>query len=90
MKNFLEELYWLHQEEHPYRHSGNKALQRATDTFSTCEDILTKRLDGENLEWFNKSIDAADEMTAHTAIDNFVNGTKVGAKLMMEILTTKL
>jgi hypothetical protein len=33
-------------------------------------------------------VDAVDEMTSNIAVDNFIDGTRVGAKLMIEILNS--
>ena len=86
MKTYLEGLYWQQNESKFNKISRNKELQKATTEFSRYEHALTARLEGEELELFLKSVDAADEMTANIAVDNFIDGTKVGAKLMIEIL----
>ena len=66
--------------------SDNKVLNKATVTFSECEDILLKKLAGENLDIFIKAVNAADDMAVNLAIDNFSVGAKLSAKLMIEIL----
>jgi len=86
MENILEELYWLCNEENLQKLNDNKHLQRATNIFSECENILTERLKDKDFETFLKFVNVAGEINSHTAFDNFIDGVKVGAKLMIEIL----
>ena len=86
MENILQELYWLCNEENIHKDSHNNQLQNALSKFTKCEDIFVKRLKGENLIIFNEMVDIVDEMTAHIAFDNFIAGTKIGAKLIFELL----
>ena len=76
----------FNQEENLYRHSRNRYLQKAASAFCECGDILTERLNGEDRKLLDKLLDAVSEMTANSDVKNFIDGTKIGAKLMLEIL----
>lgn len=76
MSKYLEELYWQHNEENFDRSTKSKELQSAVNTFSHCENVLTKRLKGKDLRLFIKSVDAADTMTANIAVDNFTEAQR--------------
>jgi len=85
--NILQEIYQLYNEENMCNKNRNRKLQRAVNTFCECEDILSKCLTGEELTTFNKLINAANDMDGHIAADNFINGMKIGAKFVFELLT---
>ena len=85
MQNMLEELYWLINEQRPCEYRENNAIDKATNVFSKCEEILTKKLEGENLNILIDLINSSDELTANIGIQNFIDGIKTGVKLMMEI-----
>ena len=52
------------------------------------QDDLLPRLNDEEKEIFEKYADAASEMYSHTNLAAFVSGFTLGAKIMVEVLTS--
>ncbi len=52
------------------------------------QDDLLPRLNDEEKEIFEKYADAASEMYSHTNCEVFISGFKLGAKIMVEVLTS--
>ena len=52
------------------------------------QDDLLPRLNDEEKEIFEKYTDAASEMYSHTNLAAFVSGFTLGAKIMVEVLTS--
>ena len=86
MENILEEIVWILQENISRSGVVNNELRDSERAFSKCEEILTKQLKDEELCIFNKSLEAFRDITIYIANDNFINGMKVGAKMMLEFL----
>lgn len=52
------------------------------------QDDLLSRLNNEEKEIFEKYADAASEMYSHTNLAAFISGFTLGAKIMVEVLTS--
>ena len=81
MNEILEKLYWACESGRPQ----NELLTLATARFCEYKELLMKRLEGENLEMFCKFADEATEIAGIAERDNFVDGVKLGAKLILEL-----
>lgn len=85
MSKLLKELYWLNNDRDFFKSNKNAALDKAAAALNECEERLTDELLGENLNTFIKSINAAHEMMANIAVDNFITGMRVGSRLTLEL-----
>ena len=52
------------------------------------QDDLLSRLNDEEKEIFEKYADATNEMYSHTNLAAFISGFTLGAKIMVEVLTS--
>ena len=84
--NFIEELYYgninpnekLYKEATPY----GKALS----IFTANEDKLKEALSGEHLKLFRELVNASDEISATSEVENFKIGFRLGVKMMCDSL----
>ena len=54
--------------------------------FSDIESKLTKELNGENLKLFNELVNASDEISATSGVENFKMGFRLGVLMMCDSL----
>ena len=86
MKKILEDLYF--GEIQPgIADYDNPQLKKATQIMGENEEILIKILDGEEKRLFQDLMNAQSEMTANYAVENFIYGFKLGARIMMEVMS---
>ena len=60
--------------------------EKALKTFSDFESKLTKELNGENLKFFNELVNASDEISATSGVENFKIGFRLGILMMCDSL----
>ena len=60
--------------------------KRATDRVARFESQLTERLDEDGQTVLTKLIESRDEIESITALENFILGFRLGAKIMMECM----
>ncbi len=60
--------------------------EKALKTFSDIESKLTKELNGENLKLFNDLVNASDEISATSGVENFKVGFRLGVLIMCDSL----
>ena len=58
--------------------------EKALKTFSDIESKLTKELNGENLKLFNDLVNASDEISATSGVENFKIGFRLGVMMMCD------
>ena len=84
MRNTLEDLYYGNITPGVQQMAPNSELKRATDRVTRFESQLTERLDEAGQEILAKLIESKDEIESITALENFILGFRLGARLMAE------
>ena len=86
MRNTLEDLYYGNITPGVQQMVPNSELKRATDRVARFESQLTERLDEAGHEILAKLIESKDEIESITALENFILGFRLGARLMAECM----
>ena len=86
MRNTLEDLYYGNITPNAQDMVPNSELKRATDRVTRFENQLTERLDEAGQTILAKLIESQQEIDSITALENFILGFRLGAKLMMECM----
>ena len=86
MRNILEDIYYGNITPGAQRIAPNSELKRATDRVARFEDQLTERLDEAGQTILAKFIESKDEAESITALENFILGFRLGARIMMECM----
>lgn len=82
--NFIEELYYGNINPCEKKLESNSQCAKALERFCMVEEKLSKELKGEELSWFIEAVNASDEITACTGLENFKTGFVLGARMMAE------
>ena len=59
---------------------------KALNTFTINEDKLKDALSGEHLKLFNELVNASDEISATSSVENFKIGFRLGVMMMCDSL----
>ena len=86
MRNTLEDLYYGNITPGAQQITPNSELKRATDRVSRFESQLTERLDEDGKAILAKLIESKDEIESITALENFILGFRLGARITMECM----
>ena len=86
MRNTLEDLYYGNITPNAQHMAPNSELKRATDRVTRFENQLTERLDEAGQAVLAKLIESQHEIDSITALENFILGFRLGAKIMMECM----
>ena len=86
MRNTLEDLYYGNITPGAQQIVPNSELKRATDRVARFESQLTERLDETGQTILAKLIESRDEIESVTALENFILGFRLGAKITMECM----
>lgn len=86
MRNTLEDLYYGNIAPNTKDMAPNSELKRATDRVARFEKQLTQQLDEAAQAVLAKLIESQQEIDSITALENFILGFRLGAKLMMECM----
>ena len=86
MRNTLEDLYYGNITPREQQITPNSELKRATDRVTRFEDQLTGRLDEDGQTILAKLAESRDEIESITALENFILGFRLGARLMAECM----
>ena len=84
--SFLDELYYGNINPNENRNRKKLTYEKALKTFSDIESKLTKELNGENLKRFNELVNASDEISATSGVENFKIGFRLGVMMMSDSL----
>ena len=84
--SFIEELYYGNINPNENRNRKPLPYEIAVQTFSEIECKLTKELNGENLKLFNDLVNASDEISATSGVENFKIGFRLGVLMMCDSL----
>ena len=82
--SFLDELYYGNINPKEIRNRKKLPYEKALKTFSDIESKLTKELNGENLKLFNDLVNASDEISATSGVENFKIGFRLGVMMMCD------
>ena len=83
---FIEELYYGNINPNEKRYKSHKPYDKAVQTFSDIEGKLTKVLSDKNLKLFNELVNASDEISATSGVENFKIGFRLGVQMMCDSL----
>ena len=84
--NFIEELYYGNINPHEKRYKKATPYDKALSIFTANEDKLTNALSGEHLKLFNELVNASDEISATSGVENFKIGFRLGVLMMCDSL----
>ena len=84
--SFLDELYYGNINPNESRNRKKLPYEKSLKTFSDIESKLTKELNGENLKLFNELVNASDEISATSGVENFKIGFRLGVMMMCDSL----
>ena len=86
MRNTLEDLYYGNITPGKQQIAPNSELKRAMDRVARFESQLTERLDETGQSILAKLLESQDEAESITALENFILGFRLGAKITMECM----
>ena len=86
MRNTLEDLYYGNITPNAQDMAPNSELKRATDRVARFENQLTEQLDEAGQAILAKFIESQQKIDSITALENFILGFRLGAKIMMECM----
>ena len=86
MRNTLEDLYYGNITPGAQQIVPNSDLKRATDRVARFESQLTERLGEAERTILAKLIESQDEVESITALENFILGFRLGARITMECM----
>lgn len=82
MKRVLEDLYF--GEIQPNISNENPRLQKVEQVVDGNEEVLLKLLEGKERKLFLDLVNAQSEVDGNTAVENFISGFKLGARIILE------
>ena len=82
--SFLDELYYGNINPNENRNRRPLPYEKAVRTFSDIESKLSKELNGENLKLFNELVNASDEISAISGVENFKIGFRLCVLMMCD------
>lgn len=86
MRKTLEDLYYGNIRPYESRISAGSELQRMTQRVDECEALLSERLDESGRHTLEALANAQQEINSITAVENFIIGFRLGAKLIIECM----
>ena len=84
MRNTLEDLYYGNITPGVQQIAPNSELKRTTDRVARFESQLTERIGKDEQTILAKLIESKDEVESITALENFILGFRLGARIMAE------
>ena len=86
MRNTLEDLYYGNITPNAQDMAPHSELKRATDRVARFENQLSEQLDEAGQAILAKLIESQQEIDSITAMENFILGFRLGAKIVMECM----
>ena len=86
MRNTLEDLYYGNITPGAQQIVPNSELKRTTDRVACFESQLAERLDEAGQTILTKLMESKDEAESITALENFILGFRLGARMMAECM----
>ena len=84
MRKVLEDLYYGEIRPHDREIDMDSELGKAMGRAERCEEKLTALLEGEAKALLLRLIDADNEVSSTLALENFIQGFRLGMKLAVE------
>ena len=84
MRNTLEDLYYGNITPGKQQIVPDSELKRAMDRIARFESQLTEQLDEDGQTILAKLMESQDEADSITALENFILGLRLGARLVAE------
>ena len=82
--NFIEELYYGNIDPNRKKFDKNTQFAEALKLFCENESRLNEVLTGDDLRLFHDTVNAGDEITACTGVENFKIGFILGVRIMID------
>lgn len=82
--NFIEELYYGNIDPNRKKFDKNTQFAEALKLFCENESRLNEVLIGDDLRLFHDMVNAGDEITACTGVENFKIGFILGVRIMID------
>ena len=86
MRTILEDLYYGNITPNEQQMAPGSELKRAVDRVAHYENQLTEILDETGQTLLTKLIRSQHEIDSITALENFILGFRLGAKIMLECM----
>ena len=86
MRKTLEDFYYGNITSNTQDMVPNSELKRAADRVTRFENQLTEQLDEAGQAILEKLIESQQEIDSITALENFILGFRLGAKITMECM----
>ncbi len=86
MRTTLEDLYYGNITPNNLQCKRGTPLQRVMEQSEECEEQLTALLDGKKKTLLLRLINAENEISSTLALENFIQGFRLGVRLMLEAL----
>ena len=80
MKNFITELYYGNIDPQSRGFKKDSYLQKQMKTITESEELLTKKLSGEEKKAFLSFANASNVILGESELDAFIVGFRLGAK----------
>ena len=84
--DFIEELYYGNMNPNEKCYKNATPYDKALSIFTANEDKLKETLSEEQLKLFNELVNASDEISATSGVENFKIGFRLGVKMMCDSL----
>lgn len=82
--NFIEELYYGNINPNEKKPNRNTQLSKAMELFSKNENELVEKMSKDDKKLFNDMVNASDEISACTSVENFKIGFILGVRMMVD------
>ena len=86
MRRTLEDLYFGNISPNEQQMAPESELKRAVDRAASCESQLTEQLGEDEQTILTKLIRSQHEIESITALENFILGFRLGARIMAECM----
>ena len=84
--SIIEELYYGNINPNEKHHIKSSQYKNAMRVFCENEEKLMESLDGKQLKLFCDLVNASDEISAVSNIENFKNGFRLGVQMICDCL----
>ena len=82
--NLIEELYYGNINPNEKKPNRNTQLSKAMELFSKNENELVEKMSKDDKKLFNDMVNASDEISACTSVENFKIGFILGVRMMVD------
>ncbi|WP_373264093.1 DUF6809 family protein [Hungatella hathewayi] len=87
MRRMLEKLFYGNISPNEKQFIRGTGFDKAMRTLSENEDKLTELLDGKEKTLFLDLVNAQSVASGTTAVENFIGGFRLGARIALEIMS---